>query len=401
MSGSINLGRVRPKYVGAYDPDRSYDVLERVKYKGQIYECAVKTTAGIAPDSAEHGSVYWSQISVNNPVPQAVWDGTALSFEYPDGEVTTPVDLQGPQGIQGEPGEVNITSDLTSTATDVALSALAGKNLKAMIDNSGMGGVTLYDGPIDFTDEEQIEDITENKPIGNIVAYDCCNDCSTTEDVVIGGQFNTREIIEESGEWVAPVTGTCRITVIDGGNGGFANTSAHTINSGLSGAFDTVFRNFVKDQTIDVTIGAGGIGEVAAAYTSACTGGQTVFGDVYADSRTIVPSNTTWLHAGLSNYNRIEVSSSCVGGGAGYYDGANNQNGRYFGAGGGAEVRRDASGNYTFYVGNGYQGCVIVEYYDASKDKNISVDMASSVTMQELQNQIAALTARVQELENE
>lgn len=404
MSGSIILGRVRPKDTGNYNPDRAYDVLERVKYKGQIYECAVKTTAGIAPDSTENGSVYWSQISVNNPIPQAVWDGTELSFEYPDGEKTEPVDLQGPQGEKGDPGEVELTSDLTSTAPDVALSALGGNRLLNMIESGGNGGVSVLDEPIDFSDQEQITELIENVPKGHIFAYPC-GGLSSEEEITISGNFNTREVINESGEWTAPVTGTYKITVIGGGTGGLVRGNADysgriVVRSGNSGEFFTTFKTLQKGQVIPVTIGAGGLKRIDPILDgNAVVGGITSFGDITAGNTLNyqhVPYKA-WIANELETINSYPARIAGAGPGA-MFGGTPNTPG----TGGSAQYEYNLTEEtYVYNANDGAAGCVILEYYDAAKDKNISVDMASSVTMAELAEQIKALSARVKELENE
>lgn len=136
---TLNLGRVRPVHKGTFDSTLTYTVMDRVIYEGNVYECVADAPAGTNP--AAESSAYWMPLGIsgdNGLTPEPVWDGTKLHFEYPDGTETAEVNLQGPQGIQGPQGPAGqtppITSDLTSTAEDVALSAKAGKTLKDSVD---------------------------------------------------------------------------------------------------------------------------------------------------------------------------------------------------------------------------------------------------------------------------
>ncbi len=124
----IILGKVRPNFRGDYVATDSYVVMDRVKFNGHLFECVANAAPGIEP--ALEGSSCWIAISVNNQPPEAKWNGTKLYFEYPDGTTTEPVDLQGIQGIQGDPGQaIGITSDWTGEEPDVAFSALGAKNM--------------------------------------------------------------------------------------------------------------------------------------------------------------------------------------------------------------------------------------------------------------------------------
>ncbi len=124
----IILGKVRPNFRGDYVATDSYVVMDRVKFNGHLFECVANAAPGIEP--ALEGSSCWIAISVNNQPPEAKWNGTKLYFEYPDGTTTEPVDLQGIQGIQGDPGQaIEITSDWTGEDPDVAFSALGAKNM--------------------------------------------------------------------------------------------------------------------------------------------------------------------------------------------------------------------------------------------------------------------------------
>lgn len=258
-------------------------------------------------------------------------------------------------------------------------------------------GSAIIEGTLDFSDPDAAAEAASGLPVGAIVAYDCCPDCSAAEEVVVGGAFNAREFITESGEWESPVTGTAKVTVIDGGMGAagsnLTSNSQRVTYAGSGGAIKSGFISLVKGQKVDVVIGAGGQG-VTDANNAAKLGGKTKFGDFATTQNSLLVGSDCWyFHDASGTYRN---SRSTGGGfGPGSPDTANG-NATWYGGGGGAFLYA----NTISFIGNGYQGAVIIEYYDAAKDKNISVDMAASVTLAELRSQIAALTARVQELEN-
>ena len=195
---TLNLGKVRPVYKGVYDTGTAYTVLDRVLFEGTVYECVADAPVGTAPaqdeDTAFWGRIgaqgakgdkgdtgpqgpEGPQGQQGEPGPQgpqgpqgdtgpqgpqgpAGADGKdgvdgpqgpqgpkgdkgdkgdtgATGPQGPQGPAgadgaTGP---QGPQGPQGPKGDTPpLTSSLTSTATDVALSAKAGNDLKKLAD---------------------------------------------------------------------------------------------------------------------------------------------------------------------------------------------------------------------------------------------------------------------------
>lgn len=326
-------------------------------------------------------------------VPEAVWNGTELSFRYPDGTTTNPVDLKGPKG---DCNEIEITSDLNNTATDIALSALGGKKLKDMIDSGSNGGVTIYDGTIDFDDEEQINEITENKPLGHIIAYDCCPNCEIPdEEVVIGGNFNSDIWITESQDWVVPVTGIYDVLIINGGQSGRCYYNNVYIDA-IGGAGGNRIRKLLylkKDTIIPVTIGAGGVAD----GVSNIVGGITEFGEYTGSDQgcELFPMTRNQQVVDTDATHVASASGSGIGGGW------SGQSGLWYGGGGSGYIVVRNKQVTDALNGDGYQGAVYLRWYDASKDKNISIDMASSITMKELQEQIKTLTIQIQELKNE
>lgn len=195
---TLNLGKVRPVYKGVYDTGTTYTVLDRVLFEDTVYECVADAPAGTGPQPDEDTAFWvrigaqgakgekgdtgpqgpeGPQGQQGEPGPQgpqgpqgdtgpqgpqgpAGADGKdgvdgpqgpqgpkgdkgdkgdtgATGPQGPQGPAgadgaTGP---QGPQGPQGPKGDTPpLTSSLTSTATDVALSAKAGNDLKKLVD---------------------------------------------------------------------------------------------------------------------------------------------------------------------------------------------------------------------------------------------------------------------------
>lgn len=295
---------------------------------------------------------------------------------------------------QAAQNTANLKLDSQWAAEYLAGNGLNADGNKLNVDNNAVGGTFLYDGTIDFDDEEQVAEITEDIPDGTIVAFDCCSDpdCPTGNDpVYINGIYNTKEYITETGSYIAPVTGEYKITIIDGGSGAyvFSYGTSFSLHSGDTGRVKETFVKLNKGQEIPVVIGAAGIGVFSKTdgYNletfNSTKGGKTTFGDIGTDEDAFHFNDQNII---VKNETRYDASALPV-------------YGQYYGGGGYARVLHTNQPNAN-YATNGADGCIIVEYYDAAKDKNISIDMASSITIKELQSQIVALDARVQELEN-
>jgi len=155
---TVTIGRVRPYYRGDWSSSTAYTVMDRVTHDGHLFE-AIADGTNHEPEVS--GSAYWLAISVNGETPEPVWDGTKLSWEYPDGTTTQEVDLQGPKGDKGDKGDpaTPLTSDLTSTATDVALTALGGNRLYNMISDTRTIVVSTP------------TNLLQNAPIGHSVSF--------------------------------------------------------------------------------------------------------------------------------------------------------------------------------------------------------------------------------------
>ena len=138
---TLNLGKVRPVYKGVYDTGTTYTVLDRVLFEGTVYECVADAPAGTGPQPDED-TAFWVRIGAQGAKGEK-GDTGPQGPEGPQGQQGEP-GPQGPQGPQGDTGPQGpqgpkgdtppLTSSLTSTATDVALSAKAGNDLKKLAD---------------------------------------------------------------------------------------------------------------------------------------------------------------------------------------------------------------------------------------------------------------------------
>lgn len=93
---TIEIGRVRPVYKGDYSSASAYEVLDRVTYNGQVYECAQNAPAGTAPQ--DNSSVFWVLIGAKGS----------------DGAAGAP----GTPGTPGAPGENASITGATATVDD-------------------------------------------------------------------------------------------------------------------------------------------------------------------------------------------------------------------------------------------------------------------------------------------
>lgn len=211
------------------------------------------------------------------------------------------------------------------------------------------------------------------------------------EQAMQGLGFNTREYITVSGEWEASVTGTYKITIIDGGDGVNYNSTladgARAMFGGKSGNFGEYYVQLTKGQKVDVTIGAGGIAGSGTVFF----GGKTFFGELGSVDGTYLNPSVDWHHAAGVDAKSVFVYGGGFGGGQ-----ANTvyQNGQWYGAGGGGYIHYD---NSTLAVGNGYQGCVIAEYFDSSKVPLPVIDGEVLVPYISLIERIEALEAAISE----
>jgi len=137
--GTLNIGRVRPVWKGAWNNSTAYQALDAINYQGASYIALLDVSAGVAPTN----QTYWQLMAekgqkgdtgasgangqdgatgsqgIQGPqgiqgetgaAPEHRWGNgstqptSALSFQNPDGSWGAYADLQGPQGTQGPQG---------------------------------------------------------------------------------------------------------------------------------------------------------------------------------------------------------------------------------------------------------------------------------------------------------
>lgn len=270
------------------------------------------------------------------------------------------------------------------TGINKSLTELNTKINEIVTDNSC---VVFYDGTIDFDNEEQVAEIEENLAVGKIVASNCCKtETPADEAVYINGLYNTKEIIDESGDWIAPVTGWYRITCIGGGGGANIHvngTVADYGSAGNTGGFKKEIRFYNKGQVIPVTIGAGGSKAISYQGQSgnSTLGGITVFDDIETPQFggfdfNGINLNVQSVITNVWNTKSLMATGQGFGGGYHYNAGSGTEavDGHYWGAGGGAildNVPVSAEVPYTdpelYKLMDAYQGCVRLRYYNPDK----------------------------------
>ena len=254
----------------------------------------------------------------------------------------------------------------------------------------------IYEGVIDFLDQELVKSIEADMPLAGFVTYQEEGELPAKEAVYINGQPNTQIFITESGEWEAPFTGTYKLLLISGGYGATCRNTG--LWAGSSGIYMEAYVQLHKGQKVYISIGAGGIAN-SNANPDGAPGGHTSFGDISTANAGKYTNKRFMRQQPYDSY-----SSKCVAGqgfGGGSCNGIADLDGKWYGAGGAiVYVPATDTTEAVVYLGNGHQGCIIAEYYDPTKDTNISIDTATATTIADLQSQMAALSRRIQELES-
>lgn len=211
------------------------------------------------------------------------------------------------------------------------------------------------------------------------------------EGTYIPGAFNKKETFTTSGTFVAPVTGTYRITLQGGGGGGGGSgkltTGNFTGGGGGQGAILTFYETLTAGASYAYTIGAGGTGGAAGTSSTSGTGGTnggttsiTIVSNIYqatggeggfsADyegrgGKGGVPkinSSTLPNIWGCPGGNGFNLATGYGRGGAGGGFGGADPSHSYGNYGGGGSGGNISPGYKTGYTGgNGY---ITFEYYD-------------------------------------
>lgn len=216
-----------------------------------------------------------------------------------------------------------------------------------------------------------------------------------------GSSYNTREVLQESGEWESPITGTVKVTVIGAGGAGASATligtklcsvcgycggdtsfgdimarGGHAIGSvaqsggtifgggGFAGAVEIAYVDIQQGDLILYSIGAGGVATVAFDDTVERSGCM-----LYPPSLTGLFRYSTEIadyEGGSGGSNGTPYGGG--GGGASFCKGGA-AHGHSFGAGGGeaGKIKQFSTSGQVSRGGNGGDGAIILEYYDPQK----------------------------------
>ena len=187
---------------------------------------------------------------------------------------------------------------------------------------------------------------------------------------VLGGNLHCNEEvwITASGTWTAPVTGWYDVLLIGGGDGTIAVTGpvryGYFFHGGKSGGYKTALVHFTAGDTVQVSIGAGGVANPDfVSGDPGVAGGETTFGEL-----------TTVGAPRLLNINAEGTSGVSVrvisGGGFGAVvpdlwgaANAHKNNGQFWGAGGSLAYRSDMEPT----CGSGKQGAVRLRFWNPAK----------------------------------
>lgn len=195
----------------------------------------------------------------------------------------------------------------------------------------------------------------------------------------IGGnlRLNSEEWITESGEWVAPVSGWYDVLLFGGGNGGGINIPSFVVNGGASGEMKSIVVYLQKGQTVEVVIGAGGLGVLVSATGSSnpiysYLGGHTSFGSISTVDAVRFRDVPSTGFSSTSQYRALQAPGAGLGGGLFYFPESNKTQDEnniacsgygLLGGGGAAVLGMDGQ----WAVGNGAPGSVRVRWYDPAK----------------------------------
>lgn len=200
--------------------------------------------------------------------------------------------------------------------------------------------------------------------------------------------FNDRIIITESGEWEAPFTGPCKVTVIGGGGGSLIyNTIGGHIYAGSTGRVVTKYTSLQKGEKIDVTIGAAGLGFLSESGSDSAVrnGGTTVFKDISSLQGGYNAGDGGIFPPVANRQNSLTINSPFVS---------------EMAYGNGGMVKRGYTNNATVLyseVHDGVQGCVIIEFYNPEKASLPAISDTDLIPYVNLINRLEQLEQKLNE----
>lgn len=188
--------------------------------------------------------------------------------------------------------------------------------------------------------------------------------------------YNTKNILTTSGTYTAPVSGWYKVTAVGGGGGGgngrYSGTTGIGGGGGASGNTEADYVYIDKGDSCQYTIGAGGNAE--------SNGGDTSFSVDGVVKLTANGGNGAYLiypgKGGEKGFSGTSGDSNSTGYATGGTGGGNGggidrlamYDATGFGAGGGGgHGGPTGSADYSVTGGKGYQGCIIIEYFDPDK----------------------------------
>lgn len=298
-----------------------------------------------------------------------------------------------------------------TAAAQLAGDGLTATGNKLNVDYNAVGDIVFYDDIIDFTDEEQLEEIAETIQRDSIVVYDCgegntkCLAVKTEDGLekTAGSDSVTMAVklaalerlamqnfapndeiwITESGDFTVPYDGLYEITIWNGGSGCY-QYSDHRFDSGGAGyAPLTTVRYYKKGAIIPVTIGAGGKGSKFDSNISPHGGISSFDGITVPHSKYYMLGSSMLLREGL-NVVYARAYGGGVGGGLG--DPTTGVHAQGYGAGGGGFY--DGTNDY---VGDGGNGAVRLCFFNPEKASLPAINDTDMIPYIELLQRIEAL----------
>lgn len=307
--------------------------------------------------------------------PEHEWQGTALRFKEPDGSWGQAVDLRGPAG--------------SSATVPIATTSTPGKVMPQTGDEDGLE--LGEDGSL------RVRKATSTQR-GSVLA----SETAKAGAVPLGGidgkldnswlpfmLLNSRLVITESNaSWAPPVTGWARICVIGGGGGGAGGGRSEfgAAGGGGGGSGEEVleFRYLDMQERYSAVIGAGGAhGGPGSPGTD---GGKTQFADISAAGggggkvgSGGFGGGTNPLTCGYPGTVDVQILSVNTAQQKTLYGGGGGRGASPVGNTPIAATGYGAGGHGGYGVtapyptdpvagGDGVQGCIIIEYYDKSKE---------------------------------
>lgn len=347
--------------------------------------------------------------------PEHKWEGTTLQFKNADGSWGQAVDLKGPKGdttVSALPiatdsvlGGVKVSYGLSVTA-DGALSVnKATAAPEAPGETASVGDGNVFALANHRHPKQAVPVASDESPlapgeasVGTSAKYARADHVHPKQAIPEAKQaiYNTRTVLTTSGTYTAPVDGWYKLTLIGGGGGGAGglngNHWAAGGGGGGAGECKVVYKYMTANSTHSFTIGARGSGGGVGAKGT--NGGTTTFSGVSSaggggGGGSLSETSNGYFNGGKgggsgdsagqngdNGCQDVNENGSCTapggnggGNGGGYFSSSYTPVAAFgYGAGGcGGGAGSNSVAARTSAGSNGYQGCVVLEYYDPAK----------------------------------